>query len=67
MSFGIPTIAGQKLGYRDIDDFYIHADNMDELVTEAVKLKNGWDADRLINKAKEYNISNISKLYENLT
>ncbi len=66
MSFGIPTIAGPKLGYRDIDDFYIHAENMDELLEEAEKLKS-WDAERLIKKADEYHISNIAKLYENLT
>jgi hypothetical protein len=66
MSFGIPTIAGEKLGYRDINDFYIHANNLDELVSEAVKLRNGWDAERLIKKAEEYHISNVAKLYENL-
>lgn len=67
MSFGIPTIAGPKLGYRDVDDYYIHVDNMDELLTEADKLKDGWDDERLIKKAKKYHISKIAKLYENIT
>jgi len=66
MSFGIPTIAGYKLAYRDIEDFYIKVNDMDELVKEAKKLKS-WDAKRLIKKAEEYHISKIAKLYENLT
>lgn len=67
MSFGIPTIAGPKLGYWDINDFYIHAENMEELLKEAEKLKEGWDAKRLIKKAEEYHIKNIARLYENLS
>jgi hypothetical protein len=67
MSFGIPTIAGEKLGYRDINDYYIHANNLDELIAEAIKLKGGWDAERLIKKAEEYHIKNIATKYENLS
>ena len=66
MSFGIPTIAGYKLGYKDIEDFYIKVSNLDELVKEAEKLRGGWNAKRLIKKSEAYHISNISKLYKKL-
>lgn len=71
MSFGIPTIAGPKLGYKDVDDFYIHVNNMDELVGEALRMKdpkqyNEWPA-KIIKEAEKYHISNIAKLYQALT
>jgi len=66
MSFGIPTVSEQKLGYKDVDGFYYKAKNMRELVSEVKKLQKGWDAERLINEAEKYHIENISKLYQKL-
>jgi len=66
MSFGIPTITEEKLGYRDVNGYYIKVNSMSELVSEAVKLKDGWDAERLITKAEDYHISNIAEKYKAL-
>lgn len=70
MSFGIPTIAGPKLGYKDVDDYYIHAHNLDELVKEVEKLKdqkyyNVW-ANKILSEAEKYHISKIAQLYKQL-
>lgn len=70
MSFGIPTIAGPKLGYRDVDDFYLKVHSMDELVAEALRMKdreqyNQWPG-KIIEEAEKYHISNIAELYKNL-
>lgn len=71
MSFGIPTVAGPKLGYQDVDDYYIHAHNLDELTLEVEKLKdqkyyNGW-VKKILPEAENYHISKIAKLYRALT
>lgn len=66
MSFGIPTISEERLGYKDIDDYYIKVKDRNDILTEIVKLQSGWDAERLINKAEDYHISKIAKLYERL-
>ena len=70
MSFGIPTIAGYKLGYRDVENFYIPVSNMDELVKEAEKMKdpanyNLWP-EKIIKEADKYHISKIAELYKQL-
>lgn len=57
MSFGIPTVAPKRMGYREVKGFYYQ--NIKEL-------KDGWDAERLINEAEKYHISNIAKLYQQL-
>ncbi len=64
MSFGIPTISEEKLGYRDVDSFYFKVKDMDELISKVKTLE--WDSQRLIDKAEEYHISNIAKKYERL-
>lgn len=67
MSFGIPTVTEQRLGYKDVEEYYYHIKNLDELIVEVQRLqKEGWDAERLINKAEEYHITNIAKKYERL-
>ncbi len=66
MSFGIPTVSEAKLGYRDVNDFYYKVKNLDELVAQVLELQKGWDAERLINEAEKYHISNIAKLYTQL-
>ncbi|MBI2049658.1 hypothetical protein HYT32_02010 [Candidatus Roizmanbacteria bacterium] len=67
MSFGIPTIASQRLGYRDVEGFYIPINNMDELMAEAEKMKDSvrykeWP-DKIIAESEKYHISEIAKLY----
>jgi hypothetical protein len=57
MSFGIPTVAPKKQGYREVEGFYYQ---------DIEELKNGWDAERLIKEAEKYHISNIAKLYQQL-
>lgn len=57
MSFGIPTVSPKKQAYREVEGFYFH---------DLKDLKQGWDAERLINEAEKYHIINIAKLYEKL-
>jgi hypothetical protein len=69
-SFGIPTLAQPILGYREVEGFYIPIETIDDIVTEAEKLKDmeyytRWSA-KLIKEAEKYHISNIAKLYQNL-
>lgn len=71
MSFGIPTVAGPKLGYKDVDDYYIHVNSMDELIKEVKKLREDKEyykmwSEKGLKKAEEYHINNIAKLYQEL-
>lgn len=70
-SFGIPTIAQPISGYKEIEGMYISVNNMEELVNEAEKLKNKQYYDDLsrdiIQKTEKYHISEIAKLYQQLT
>lgn len=70
MSFGIPTIASQRLGYRDVEGYYIPVNNMDELMAAAKNLKdpsqyNLWP-EKIIAESEKYHISEIAKLYQQL-
>lgn len=63
-SFGIPTVAYQADVYQEMDNYYYPIRSLDEMEAKVKELqKHGWDADRLIEKADEFHISNISKLY----
>lgn len=69
-SFGIPTVAGRKLGYKELESFYIPVDNMEQLLVEVEKLKNlkyydKWSK-KIIKAAEKYHISKIAKLYRKL-
>ena len=67
MSFGIPTISERKLGYRDVEDYYIKVGSVEELIAQVKSLQEDYIRPQvLINKAEEYHISNIAKLYERL-
>ena len=57
MSFGIPTVSPKKMGYREVEGFYFQ---------DLEELRNGWDADKLIQEAEKYHISNIAKKYRQL-
>ena len=58
MSFGIPTVAPKKMGYREVEGFYFQ---------DIEELRNGWDAERLIREAEKYHISKTAELYQQLT
>lgn len=69
-SFGIPTVANKRLGYKDFEGFYIPVNDMDELVKEVEKLKNPayynkWSK-KVAKEAEKYHISKIAKLYRKL-
>src|SRR3989344_1102934 len=69
-SFGIPTVAGRRLGYKEFENFYIPVDNMEQLLVEVEKLKdpmyyNKWSK-KIIKAAEQYHISKIAKLYRKL-
>jgi len=49
-----------------MDGYYIKVDTIERLVKEVVRLRDGWDAQRLIDKAEEYHISKIAELYKKL-
>jgi hypothetical protein len=66
MSFGIPTVAYPELAYREVEGYYWPATTMEELVTAIGQLRQGFDAERLIDKAEEYHIENIALLYRDL-
>jgi len=66
MSFGIPTAAYPEIGYKEVEGYYWPVKTIDELVKTIKELRDGFDADRLVEKAEEYHIDNISKLYEQL-
>jgi hypothetical protein len=69
-SFGIPTIAYPLKGYQEVEGYYLHAENMNELIEQANKLKSKnyykqWP-EKLIKMAEPYHIENIIKLYRRL-
>ena len=69
-SFGIPTIANWKLGYKEFEGSYIPVRTMDSLVAEAEKMKNEnyyneW-ADKIIKEAEKYHISKVAEMYKQL-
>jgi hypothetical protein len=69
-SFGIPSLAEPVDGYREIERFYIHVNNIDDVVKEAKKLKEpdyyrNW-SDKVYEEAEKYHISKIAELYKRL-
>lgn len=66
MSFGIPTIAYPEIAYQEVEGFYWPVTEPSEIVTTIDELQQGFDAQRLIDKAEEYHIDNIAKLYRGL-
>lgn len=69
-SFGIPTVANWKMGYKEFEGNYIPVNNIDSLVAEVEKMKNKdyYDvfAKKIIDTAEPYHIENIAKLYKEL-
>jgi len=69
-SFGIPTIANWKLGYKEIEGSYIQSRNMDSMIEEVKKMKNkdyyNKFANKIIKSAEPYHISKIAEKYRSL-
>ena len=61
MSLGIPTIAYPEMAYKEIEGYYTRCNKIEDLIT-----KPKYDKKALIEKAEEYHIDNISKLYRGL-
>jgi len=68
-SFGVPSVAYPLRGYKEIEGYYLRANNMEELLSGVKKLKAEYDQwpDKLIKMAEPYHIENILKLYQKLT
>ena len=70
-SFGIPTIAYPENTFDEVAGCYIPAKTIEELVTEAVRLKSSPKLytiyrNKCLDKAEEYHIEKIDKMYKNI-
>jgi len=65
-SFGIPTVGYPELGYQEWNGYYTQVKTLQDLADAISVLKQGWDAERLIKRAKKYHIDNIAPLYRGL-
>jgi hypothetical protein len=65
-SFGIPTVAIPEIGYLEMEGYYSHARTVAELLKVIELWAEGYDGQRLINKAEEYHIENIANRYPEL-
>ncbi|MDO8619476.1 MAG: hypothetical protein Q7R49_06075 [Candidatus Daviesbacteria bacterium] len=70
-SFGIPTVAARKSGYKEWEGNYISVQSMEDMLIEVEKLKNQdyyemW-SDKGTRAAESYHIENVAKLYRQLT
>jgi hypothetical protein len=65
-SFGIPTVGHPEVAYQEMDGYYWPVTTFAELVDVIGRLRQGFDAQRLIDKAEEYHIDNIAPLYGGL-
>lgn len=65
-SFGVPSIARPLPGYLEWEGNYIKANSLEEMISEAKKLKDNYESwvDKLIDAAEFYHISNVAKRYE---
>lgn len=66
-SFGIPSVAFPCIGNKELDGFYIKANNMDETVSGVQSLTNVDFYQEMVSKivpmAERYHVENVSKLY----
>lgn len=69
-SYGIPTIATWKAGYKEFKDYYIPVFNLNELLKETEKLKefDYYDqlSKRIIEPTEAYHISQVAQKYRDL-
>jgi hypothetical protein len=66
MSLGVPTIAYPEPAYKEVEGYYWPVRTFEELGATVEELRRGWDAQRLIDKAEEYHIDSVAKLYRAL-
>lgn len=66
MSLGIPTIAYPEPAYEELNGYYWPVKNFEELEEAIEELRQGWDAERLIEMAENYHIDNVAKHYGQL-
>ena len=66
MSFGIPTVAYPEIGYSEVEGYYWHIYDLGELPSIIKQLRDGFNAQRLINVADDYHIDIIASLYREL-
>jgi hypothetical protein len=70
-SFGIPTICFPLQGNLDIEGYYVHSKNIDDIILEASRFKdeNYYNSfsERIINMAERYHISKMPDYYNKLT
>jgi len=66
-SFGVPSIAYWRAGYEEFEGYYAHFQEKDDLLSEVERLKDeSYYQDKsmkLMEKAEEYHLSNVAKLY----
>ena len=69
-SFGIPSVAAPHDGYKEVDDYYLKARTIDQLISEVKRLKNPQNykaaTKNLLGMAAKYHIKKIAKLYKQL-
>ena len=69
-SFGIPVVAYPLKGYMDVEGYYFHASNMDELISAVERLKDKTFYEQSISKgfdmAENYHIEKIAEMYRKL-
>ena len=63
-SFGIPTVAYPSKAYEEMDGYYYPVYTVKDMLEMVDKLKTGFNAQRLIDKAEEFHIDNIAKAYK---
>jgi hypothetical protein len=71
-SFGIPTIAYEERAFEEMDGCYIPVHTLDEFLIQLDNLRSNPEfyekySKRCLEKAEEYHIENIAKLYRELT
>ena len=64
MSFGIATISYSELAYQEVTSYYWPATSMAELSASVEQLRQGFDRQRLVERAELYHIEHIARLYE---
>jgi len=70
-SFGIPSVAAPIMGNKEVEGYYLHASNIEEMLAQVEKLKdeNFYNefSKKIVEMAEKYHISKIAELYRQLT
>ena len=65
-SYGIPTIAHPEPAYEEVEGYYWPIRDLAELPAILERLREGFDAQRLADKAEAYHIEQVAPLYGRL-